>query len=498
MAGAALEFEGAPLRDPLSEAGLSDGDEVRAVWCERGAARQALFAKIEPGVSAHDAHLVIRRCGEDDGGNICLPRLLKSRAEALLEGAVDTRDYDVVRCVVAAAVNVDPFAAWRRALGDAEYFVRLVEECGVSWAAVDRDSGFTLLHLAALDGHAETTAALLRLCADAARAAGEDPAAALEHWVNLRSHEDDPPLALASTPGVVALLAQHHAHLEARGSDELAPLGRAADVGAADVVATLLEYGANPDAAGPGDDRIPLHYAARRGCVQTVRALLPPVTSPALLDSVDAAGLTPLFYAARWDHPAAVCALVGAGASLYADGVHTTPLLVAAAYGNLEVCRVLLAAATRRVLVEAAYATPDARVLEGEAAQQAFIDAVGSGRTALHHASMLGDAPLAALLLSCAADASISDPARRTPLHLAARTGCIQTVRVLLHAHPAAVAAVDEDARTPLHYAAMRGNQDVAAALVAAGASASAADAYGHGAGAYAEEVGHALAPDRR
>ncbi len=102
------------------------------------------------------------------------------------------------------------------------------------------------------------------------------------------------------------------------GQEMWMPLHFAADAGAAQVVAWLLDLRVRPDCRTRFDTphharQTPLHLAARRGYVPVIAALL---DADADLEVLDARADRPLHLAARHGHAEAVNALVNAGAAL--------------------------------------------------------------------------------------------------------------------------------------------------------------------------------------
>jgi len=118
------------------------------------------------------------------------------------------------------------------------------------------------------------------------------------------------------------------------------PLGRAAWSGEKPALEALLSKGVAPgalDAAGMA----PLHWAARAGQVETIRALL---EAGAPVDQRDNRnGWTPLAHAIHKHRNEAARALLEAGAEPDARVGDATALIFAAAYGNTEIVKLLLA-----------------------------------------------------------------------------------------------------------------------------------------------------------
>jgi len=178
----------------------------------------------------------------------------------------------------------------------------------------------------------------------------------------------------------------------------------------------------------------PIHDAAFDGDLARVRVLLK--RNPALAKSKDAAGSTPLHYAAREDHTAVAALLLEYGADVNAlDGEGATPLLEAMLDGKMDLVGLLLSKGA------------DTNVRDS------------NGHTPLHYAAHSGQMDVAEILLAHGADINAINTADGwTPLHEAAGSCHIDMAEWLL-AHGADVNAhvalrFGGDGGTPLHQAA--------------------------------------------
>lgn len=201
----------------------------------------------------------------------------------------------------------------------------------------------------------------------------------------------------------------------------------------------------------------PLHAAAKSGDLTAVRALL--ANSETEVDARDERGLTPLEHACSVKIEV-VQALLDAHANVNARSVNgTTPLYIAARFGNTEIARLLLA-------------------------RGANVNARGEGGTALHMAVYRSPLDLVELLLKSGADVRLTDATGATALHVAATFDAHEAARLLLAAH-ASVNAVDREKNTPLHAtlsfadATTAGSTKVAELLIKAGADVYAKNADG-------------------
>jgi len=107
----------------------------------------------------------------------------------------------------------------------------------------------------------------------------------------------------------------------------------------------LIAAGADPNAFEGTDDWTPLQWAARNGHVAAIAALL---KAGAHVDGPNSGGYTPLMLAAGNGHTAAIDALIAAGADVHhANGGGETALHRASQFGHLDAARVLLEAGAK-------------------------------------------------------------------------------------------------------------------------------------------------------
>jgi ankyrin repeat protein len=163
----------------------------------------------------------------------------------------------------------------------------------------------------------------------------------------------------------------------------------AASKGQTNIVALLLDRGANPNAKQRSDET-PLHFAIEAEHVEVARLLL---AKGADANARNGSALTPLHLAVMQGSAELSEALIASGADVNArDYERETPLLRAARDGALEIAKMLLAKG----------ATVDARDSEGE--------------TPLHYACHNGHRDVVELLLAAGADVNAKDKLGRTPL----------------------------------------------------------------------------------
>jgi ankyrin repeat protein len=207
----------------------------------------------------------------------------------------------------------------------------------------------------------------------------------------------------------------------------------------------FLAAGVNVKAAD-AEGATALHFAAMRGSLEFVKALLAAGASPNA--KAFSEGVTPLHVAAKRAPAAVVEALLGAGATLdAADDRGRTPLMWAAVRSDqADVIAALLRAG----------ANPNTR-------------SVAMG-TALHQAAAAGAVRSVQLLLEAGADVNAAPPkAGSSPLMFACSMERLEVVKVLLD-RGAAVNLADSNGDTAIAVAAALNRPDIVRLLLAAGA----------------------------
>eukprot|EP00947_MAST-08B_sp_MAST-8B-sp1_P003946 g3946.t1 len=219
----------------------------------------------------------------------------------------------------------------------------------------------------------------------------------------------------------------------------------AADKGHDNIVALLLEEGADKDKAA-AEDRTPLFAAAMRGHETTVALLLEAgVDTDKYCEVQDDCwgGMAPVHVAARYGHHAVVALLLKHGVDKDQETVSGgwgTVLHVAAENGHINVVRLLLTA--------------------GADKDRATTWEVDNDRcTPLHRAAEYGQAAVIKLLLDAGADKDKVDNEGWTPALIATKNGRRNALRLLLQAGACPTAL--GRGTTILHEAVRSGNAGI-------------------------------------
>ena len=268
--------------------------------------------------------------------------------------------------------------------------VRRLLADGVNVNAENNEGGWTALHLAVAEGHAETVKVLI--------AAGANVNAASKYGRALYSAAPYGHTEVAKI--LIAAGANVHVKHDGRTALHMAAIN-----GHTEFAKVLIAAGANVNA--DNDSVTALHVAAYNGHTEVVKILI--AAGAKVNASVDD-GWTALHVAAGDGHAEIAKILIAARADVNAvenDG--WTPLHLAAQEGNTEVVKVLIAAGA------------NANAVDNE------------GFTALYVAAQKGYTEIAKLLIAAGANANAAtNDNGNTALHAAADNGHAEVAKVLL------------------------------------------------------------------
>lgn len=253
------------------------------------------------------------------------------------------------------------------------------------------------------------------------------------------------------------------------------PIHTAAIHGQVEIARTLLEAGAEVDAAD-ADNSTPLHDATIMRHPEMVMFLL---EQGADVNRRDYNAGYALSFAASGGDPAIVQMILDAGADLYHRGANGFTLLHFAAMRGLEDFARILLEAGEDVNARTVYGdTPLkwAAVRDQQAIMRLLLahgadpDAAdGQGTTSLMRAAAQGNLPVGRLLLEWGADVNHVDHWARGPIFETTWEGQTEFARMLI-AQGAAVDLPDSSGSRPLLYAVLFGHADLASAFLDAGA----------------------------
>jgi ankyrin repeat protein len=260
-------------------------------------------------------------------------------------------------------------------------------------------------------------------------------------------------------------------NINTRDKDSRTLLSHATEKGHADIVAILLEKGADPHATDIKTDRTPLMNAAYQGDQKSVNLLLDKGVN---IDTANRTGWTALNSAADQGHIDIVQLLL----ERKADPNACSPLIKALNRNYSEVAQLLLKQHADPNQADANGCTP-----LNMAAMKGHEDAVkqllklgadansvrSSRRTALYDAAKNGHTGIIRLLLENGAHINTPNIDGATPLHQAVFNGHTQTVNLLLERGVNINLATNSTGNTPFHLAADNGHIDIVKLLLEKG-----------------------------
>jgi ankyrin repeat protein/L-ascorbate metabolism protein UlaG (beta-lactamase superfamily) len=307
-----------------------------------------------------------------------------------------------------------------------------------------------------------------------------------------------------ATEGNVAqvkkLIIKNPALLNGRSEAGRTALQLAAFSGQVEVVALLLEKGADVNMKSIKNKRSPLHFAVWKGHTKVAHLLL---KGGADLESKEVDGETPLHYAAASGELSVVKLLVAKGAKVnYVSRIGTTPLSYAVSRrgGFPEIIKFLIAkGADAKVARDNGWTMLHEAGWEGkpEVIQLLLDKGISAdvktsfGRTPLQNACMAGNLAGAKILIKNGADPNAMGKEGWSPLILATNQGRLKMVDLLLNAGVDVNLANEKMGITPLHLSSVKGYGKITAMLLEKGAKVNARDKRGRTPLFYACRYGH-------
>lgn len=250
------------------------------------------------------------------------------------------------------------------------------------------------------------------------------------------------PLFFASNGEVAEALITNGADVNRHDKLNITPLHFVSQDGATEAARVLMEHGANVNARNNWGET-PLHWAARRGQKDVAELL---VAGGADINARDSGGLTVLNWAVRGDIPVDETARKAVGRFLVSRGAEYV-ISDVAWLGDVQKVRELL---------------------EGS---PGLANTVGKGvrEPPLCTAVLAGETNVVDVLLAHGADPNATSRFGLPGLHLAAALGNEAVVKMLL-GNGADVKKEGESGETALHWASAKGRKDIVRLLLGAGA----------------------------
>ncbi|GAB6022300.1 hypothetical protein CHUAL_014185 [Chamberlinius hualienensis] len=275
-----------------------------------------------------------------------------------------------------------------------------------------------------------------------------------------------------------------------RDHDGQSPIHAAVHSGEVEGVRFCLEYGARISQQ-ESHLSTPIHMACSQGSLNLLKLMfeLQPEEKDAAIQMPDMQGLTPLHYAAMFNHVEITRLLINEGADpnvLDNDG--RTPILLAAeracwaviralmelkadiSVTNKDDCNILHLIITHGGSVEDFVA--QIQKVSREHMDHLLNDKDCYGCSPLHYVSRIGKHKSAETLIHLGANVSVKNNEKEIPLHFAARFGRYFTVLTLLQGDKglAIINEIDGRGMTPVHTASLCGHVRIVQQLLNRGA----------------------------
>ncbi|GLH09963.1 Poly [ADP-ribose] polymerase tankyrase [Gryllus bimaculatus] len=251
------------------------------------------------------------------------------------------------------------------------------------------------------------------------------------------SSSELPALHLAIIDGaveIVAVLLENGADVNATLSNGTSPLHTAVKGDNVKLIELLLSHGANPNILD-NNFQTPTYIAAERGNVEALDIIL---AAHGLVENTKEHLLTALHFATKRNRIDVIDFLLSKGANVNTFDKNGLPLLNFACLSRSNFDTILH--------------------LISKGADSTFLDSVN--RNALHHAAMSGKSSVVKLLVTLGLDINSPDSMNCTPLHIAAFMGVSSSVKILLE-NGADINLRDIRGRVPLDEAFIAKKKDI-------------------------------------
>lgn len=279
-------------------------------------------------------------------------------------------------------------------------------------------------------------------------------------------------VAAAGYAGILKLLLDRGADIEARDHNSNTLLHRAAANNDLELTADLIRRGASVGVRGE-QDYTPLHFSAGRGHVDVVACLL---AHGADINAQTKSGRTALYIALDQGYPDLARFLLGHRANVNIATAEESwhPIHLAAERGLIDVLPPLIErgavpnsqSSTKQSPLHTAAACGQRAAVELLLQRGAEISSDSNGTTPLHISTHHADLEITTLLLQSGADPNARVQLGDTPLHMIVspedkEEGKIRLEQVGLLLEHGAVQSPNDSGWTPLHYAVKYGQNDM-------------------------------------
>ncbi|XP_065650592.1 uncharacterized protein LOC136078729 [Hydra vulgaris] len=376
------------------------------------------------------------------------------------------------RCDINAEDNGQCTPLHMAVLSGSEAVIKLLIKNGANVYAKDSE-GEAPIHYAAAKNKGELIVLLTK--GALAIVKEEDWESTQRRYVNLRNEKKDSNLkkdtalhiaARAGYLDTVKTLVSIGANVNICSATHSTPMHLAAINGDKDMAQYLLEHNAKINVYDH-QNMTPVHKACQFGRLDILKLLM---EQEAQFDSKDSNSFTPLMWAVSKGHNDIVEYLLENGANVAVSEMNMKNVLhLAIEKQNSSILQILIKHGGASLIND-----PDKDF-----------------KRPLHYAAMTNDVESVKILIHESADSNVTDNEEKTAIHTAAEYGNFKCLQTLVQSSPGNINGTDEKGRSPLHLAAKKGWIKTAETLIEMGAQISGRDDSGWTPLDYAANYGH-------